>query len=58
MASHFSSRRKVKRMQTLAREVDRRLQPILRLSPLPPEPMTEEELSNPGRDLPFEVKEG
>lgn len=55
LASHFSSRRKVKRMQSLVREVDRRLQPLLRLSAPPPEPMTEEELSDPRRDVPFEV---
>ncbi len=58
LASHFSSRRKVKRMQGLVREVERRLQPILRLSVPSPEPMTEEELSDPLRDVPFRVEEG
>jgi ERCC4-related helicase len=58
LASHFSSRRKVKRMLALARELDRRLQPILRLSVPSPDPMGEEELSDPRRDQPFEVREG
>ncbi|MEM2978057.1 MAG: helicase-related protein [Candidatus Hadarchaeales archaeon] len=58
LASHFSSRRKVKRMQSLVREVERRLQPILRLSVPTPDPMTEEELSDPLRDAPFQVEEG
>ncbi len=58
LASHFSSRRKVKRMLALVRELDRRLQPILRLSVPSPDPMGEEELSDPRRDQPFEVREG
>ncbi len=56
LGPYFSTHRKIKRMLSLVRDLNLKLQQLQRQSPGPsPDPMTDDELKNPQRDSPFQV---